>query len=58
VSKGNIKKKPADTAKKTVSDLIEDAVEILKSSNFYKIIIKGHKTNIIIEKPKETSNDK
>lgn len=43
---------------KSISDLIEDAVEILRNSkSFFKIIIKGRISNIIIEKPKEINKD-
>jgi hypothetical protein len=39
---------------KTIFNLIEDAVEILRNSkSFFKIIIKGEISNIIIEKPEE-----
>lgn len=38
--------------KKSVLDLIDDALEILKNSkSFFEIIIKGEKTNVIISKP-------
>lgn len=39
---------------KSIHNLIDDAVEILRNSkSFFKIIIKGKISNIIIEKPIE-----
>lgn len=43
---------------RSIHNLIDDAVEILRNSkSFYKIIIKGKISNIIIEKPKEDGKE-
>jgi len=43
-----------DIKDKSALDFIEDAVELLRKSKvFFQIVIRGKKTNIIIDKPKE-----
>lgn len=43
---------------KTASNFIDEISELLqKSKHFFKIIIEGDITNIVIEKPKEIKNE-